>query len=213
MPEKDQYPFDVAKPIAERLADLLRPATEGIAIAGSIRRCRLDIGDVELLYLPRWGEQPKDQRQPSLFGDVELVDAIDSVLEILIEKGALEKRRRGDGGVLGYGELNKYLRESHAGMPVDVFRTTPANWGMAYMVRTGPAIWNETMMRRLRVMGLKGHAYGGVERNGETVECPDELRVFDLLNFPYVAPERRDDPDVIKELGGLAARRMAKKGG
>ncbi|MBU2597552.1 MAG: hypothetical protein KJ757_08345 [Planctomycetes bacterium] len=43
-----------AKAIAEELKSLLEPACERITIAGSIRRQKPDVGDIELLCIPKY---------------------------------------------------------------------------------------------------------------------------------------------------------------
>mgnify|MGYP001591582574 CR=1 FL=1 len=59
-------------------------------------------------------------------------------------------------------------------------------------MRTGPKELNIRAMSRFRSLGLQGHAYGGVTgRDGEALPCPTEKVVFRLLQWPYVAPEKR----------------------
>ncbi len=57
------------------------------------------------------------------------------------------------------------------------------------VVRTGPAAFNIRMMSRFRSLGMRGHAYGGVTgQAGETILCPTEAQVFELLGWPYLDP-------------------------
>ena len=46
-------------------------------------------------------------------------------------------------------------------------------------------------MRRFQQLGMNGHAYGGVTRGGEELQCPTEESVFELLEWEYLAPWKR----------------------
>ncbi|MDP2952269.1 MAG: hypothetical protein Q8O76_02995, partial [Chloroflexota bacterium] len=77
------------------------------------------------------------------------------------------------------------------GIGVDLFSTTEQHWGMALLVRTGPADFCKRVMGTFKANGLKAHAYGGVEVEGVEVPCPTEEEVFRLLGWPYIPPEKR----------------------
>lgn len=190
--EKQRWPAELAETVASWLIGRLEKSAERIVVAGSLRRELDQVGDIEILYVPRWGEERS--RKADLFGgpNFEKVDLVDRTLLDLIAGGALEKRRRKDGALAGYGELNKYVVSTGTGVPVDVFRTTTENWGMSLVVRTGPASWNKAMMSRFQSLGLGGHV-DGVTRGGVELPCPGEEAVFRLLELPYVPPHQRED--------------------
>jgi len=161
-----------AKAIAEELISLLSPCCNRIAIAGSIRRQKPDVGDIELLLIPRG-------------------DCLDNVLKDLMGKEILAMRLNKRGSRT-YGPQNKLMVHLPSGIGVDIFSTSEENWGMALFVRTGPKEWNIKAMSRFRQLGMQGHAYGGVTlRNGLPFECPTEVLVFNLLGWPYTPPEKR----------------------
>lgn len=184
---KQRFTLAAVELVADWLVSTLTPYSERIDIAGSIRRRRPDPADVEILYVPRWGEEPK----ADLFGGPQRVDLVDRTLLDLIAGGALEKRRRADGKLAGYGELNKYVVSTATEVPIDVFRTSMEGWGMSLVVRTGPASWNIAMMSRFQRLGLGGHV-DGVTRDGVALPCHDEEAVFALLDVPYVPPHQRE---------------------
>lgn len=167
---------------------LLATYCERLTIAGSIRRRKLDCGDIELLAVPRlslgmdlWGKD---------INSMEGVSLLDHRVLQLIKMGVLDyrldaKRHR------SFGPLNKYLVHVASGIPVDLFSTTVSNFGMALVVRTGPAAFNIKMMATFRRMGMLGHAYGGVSKDGREIPCPNEVDVFNLLGWPYIPPEKR----------------------
>lgn len=180
MTTKTRYPLGQAEAVGQELVAALGPSCERIEIAGSIRRRRPDVGDVELLCISRVGETV------ALGSNVYLEGEIDD----LIARNVLEKRLN-KAGRPTYGRWNKLLVHVATGIPVDVFSTTEDNWGMALVVRTGPADWNVRMMTRFRKLGMRGHAYGGVTVNKTEVSCRTEREVFWLLKWPYLVPEQR----------------------
>ena len=147
-----------------------------------MRRNRALVGDVELLVIS------KEAPNTSLWLERPHLDA--RILELIGER--VLNYRLNKKGARTFGPLNKLLVHIHSGVPVDLFSTTPENWGMALVVRTGPKDFNIRMMSRFKALGLKGHAYGGVEDSaGHQHDCPTEEEVFRLLQWPYVAPEKR----------------------
>jgi DNA polymerase/3'-5' exonuclease PolX len=164
--------LEKAKTYALALAALLRPACDQVVIAGSIRRQKPDVGDIELLVIPK-GE------------------LLDSCIDSLICEGILAYRLN-KRGIRTYGPKNKLMVHCPTRMAVDIFTTTPENWGMALFVRTGSKEWNIKAMSRFRQLGMQGHAYGGVTlSNGNIVCCPAEIDVFNLLGWAYIPPEKR----------------------
>ena len=47
-----------ADALAQRIVDSMRPYSERIEIAGSIRRRKVDPKDIEIVVIPRWSERP-----------------------------------------------------------------------------------------------------------------------------------------------------------
>ena len=50
---KTKRPYSQVLPIAESLVEKLRPACERIEIAGSLRREKAMVGDIEIVAVPR----------------------------------------------------------------------------------------------------------------------------------------------------------------
>lgn len=174
--EKPKYPCSQAQRVAAELIEMLDAGCERISVAGSIRREVPMVSDIELLIIPSAAETPLGRL---LLGEK---------LEDLNNRGILRLRPNIRGAVT-YGALNKLLLHVPSGIPVDIFTTSRENWGMALFVRTGPRDWNIRAMTRLRALGLKGHAYGGIEmEDGTQVSCPDESTVFYYLQWEAVNP-------------------------
>lgn len=60
MSDKQRWPLKEALIIAETLANVLELRCERILIAGSIRRRKPEVGDIELLYIPRFEDRAID---------------------------------------------------------------------------------------------------------------------------------------------------------
>lgn len=175
---KDAWPREQALAVAEELRELLGPACGRLEIAGSLRRGRDTVGDVELLAIPKMS----DGDAPYSLLDPELADFLD--------RGVLDYRLDSRGRKT-FGKFNKFLVHRHSGVPVDLFITGEENWGMALLVRTGPKEWNVRVMSRFMALGMRGHAYGGVTRGKQEYPCPEEADVFKLLRWAFVPPEKR----------------------
>ena len=173
-----KWPLDYATKIAEELKTMLEPTCERIQIAGSIRRKKPFVGDIELLCIPK----------VDAFGSAHLIDC--SLAELCAQDVlALRLNKRGQHT---YGPKNKLLVHPASGINVDLFTADAQNWGMALMVRTGPKECNIMMMTRFRSLGMQGHAYGGVTNaQGREIDCPNEETVYWLLGWGWVPPEER----------------------
>ena len=184
MTAKSRHPLDLAEVTAAVLVKLLAPACERIEVAGSVRRGRLDVGDIELLAVPSPGQR-------DLFGrPVAKESLLDQRCLELVQGGHLDYRPNRLGHRT-FGPLNKLMVHCATGIPVDILSATPENWGMALLVRTGPAEFNKKVMARFLSLGMEGHAYGGVTKDGKAFACPTEEDVFDLLGWEYQWPESR----------------------
>ena len=176
-----------AKAVADDLLRLLAPHCERIAVAGSIRRKKPHVKDIELLCAS------KVTSTADLFGRaVTNWYSLNKKLDALVADGTVLEKRAVKSGRYSYGEQNKLLVHVPSGVPVDVFSSSIKNWGMSLVVRTGPKEFNVRMMSRFRELGMRGHAYGGVtDQKGNEIECPDEETIFRLLGWPWMRPERR----------------------
>ena len=180
-PVKVRWPLADALSIAGDIRRLLVPACERIEIAGSIRRQRPDVGDIELLCITK----------PST-----LAPFYDDALDELIRGNDWGREtfspRPSVVGVTAYGKQNKLMLHLPTGIHVDIFSTESRYWGMALFVRTGPKDWNIKAMSRFKQLHMAGHAYGGItSASGQEIDCPDEETVFRNLGWRYVPPKER----------------------
>lgn len=167
-------------------ADLLAYC-ERIEIAGSVRRRRPLVKDVELVSIPK-------TYRTNLLGEPVSDSLTDHLAAAVHDSASPWRRRPNKDGTTTFGPLNKLL--TYQGFPVDVFTTDARHWGMTMFVRTGPAEWNIRAMQAFRALGLEGHAYGGVtwqDHSGEgwEIDCSAEETVFGALRWSYVRPADR----------------------
>lgn len=146
-PDKPRYPREAALQVARELCRALKPVTERLIVAGSLRRRATTVGDVEILYIPR-----TEPRQIDLLthGPASLAD---DVLYQLLADGTITRRLNKNGSAT-WGAANKLAVHTHSGIPVDLFETTEDAWWNYLVCRTGPAL----MMRMIRMRQALEHA-------------------------------------------------------
>lgn len=186
MSKDTAWPYSQAWETANELKDLLSPACELIVIAGSLRRKKQTVHDIEILAAPKVDDT-----------GVFHIDKLDEAIMDLMARGVLDYRLNVKGSSV-YGAKNKLLVHLPTGIPVDVFSADIRNFGVSLVVRTGSAEFNIKLMARLKALGKAGHAYpkeghGGVTReDGTEVECPHEDIVFREAGWDFIEPEKRE---------------------
>jgi DNA polymerase/3'-5' exonuclease PolX len=164
--------LDQATAFAERVKAQLAPHCERIEIAGSIRRRKADVGDIEIVCIPK-----------------STVAGHRSVQWVLAVIGA-GRPMKGDPRKAKYVQF-----ETRAGdgpiINVDVFTATAENWGLIYAIRTGSADY----AHRVLACGWVRNGYHSVDgmltREGVAVAVPEESDLFMLAGAEWVEPEER----------------------
>ena len=185
MSDKQKYPRADAIAAAKQLCNCLKPVTERLVVAGSLRRGKAEVGDVEVLYVPKF-----ETVQDGLF-DTKDIDATEAPIIDLLRIEALSKRPNINGHFT-WGPQNK-LAIHHTGIPVDLFATTIENWWVALVIRTGSKETNLKLTTGAQKLGRKLNAYGcGVtEADGTIIRATSEQHVFELCGVPYLEPHQR----------------------
>ena len=180
----------VAQKIAAEVLDHVRPAMVRVEVAGSVRRQKPVVGDVELV-----GIQSCQEKLVKLLGEV----------------GQLIKP--GVPGVIPWSpKANaKYIRCRLAeGVILDVFLGTPENWGGLFMMRTGSGAGPDGnpfegfvpgLFSRWKKLSKGGRMTGAMPTmpTGEQLWVPEEQDFFDLLDMDFVPPVERTTKGVIKQ--------------
>ena len=165
-----------ASTIAEEIMGLLDGSCDRKEIAGSIRRRKPDVGDIEILCIPRFEGG---------------ADSLDRRVQGLMFQGVLALRLNRLGRKV-YGPKNKLMVHVPSGIGVDIFSTTEECWPVSLVVRTGGKQTNIRISMAAQERGYQFHAYGSgfSTANGEIV-CHSEQEVFEAVGLPYQAPEER----------------------
>lgn len=166
---KKRWPYAEALKIASAVVEELRPHCEKIEIAGSIRRKKPEVGDIEIVAIPKpYSSAPYEN------GIATVVNKWQKV------KGNLE-----------YGKTKYTQRILPSGIKLDLFFATKENWGSIFAIRTGSAEYSHKVLARGWVRhGFKSEG-GYLFRYGKKYEVPEEEALFKLAGVPFVEPERR----------------------
>jgi len=183
----DRWPRAAALAVAKELCDALAPACDRLVVAGSLRRRKATVGDVEILYVSKREERPVD-----LFTTAP-ASLADDVIDDLLRAGVLAKRLSKT-GVPAWGPLNKLAIHTASGIPVDLFAATPESWWNYLVCRTGGAESNRRIASLAQRQGLRWNPYGvGFARlaDGEIVAVGSEQAVFEAVGLRYEEPWER----------------------
>lgn len=188
---KVRIPLAEAEVLAAEVLELVQPWTERAEIAGSIRRRQADVGDIEIVCVPKIGVL-----QGALFGwgEGEVTNLLhERVTDWLVTDTPLTERRDKNGRVaLG----DRYLRLCWRGFGFDLFCVLPpAQWGAIFTIRTGPAAYSHRLVTSTRQEGLMPpwlkQKDGALWHGDELVPTPEEADFFRALNLEFVPPEER----------------------
>ena len=186
MSDKPKIARSIAIPVAEEIITLLSPCCERIAIAGSLRRGNAEVGDIEILYVPRMSERPD-----GLF-DKKIVSVAEEVINLHLDNGYFSKRQN-KAGSFTWGESNKLAIHTRSGIPVDLFSTTQPRWWVSLVIRTGSKDMNLALTMGAIAKNAHLNAYGvGVTwSDGSVTEATSEEHVFELCGVKYREPKDR----------------------
>jgi len=163
-----RIPYARAKEIADAIVKQLEPHCDQIAIAGSVRRKKQTVGDIEIVAIPK----PYD------------VGLFASGIATVVERWPKVK-----------GELPcKYTQRllPYNQVKLDLFFATPDNWGLIYAIRTGSASFSHHVLAKGWVKaGYKSHE--GMLYMG-TIPKPvrTEEELFAMCGLAFIQPEDRE---------------------
>ncbi len=156
----------VAWPLAHSMLDALRqvPGVVQVAPAGSLRRVRETVGDLDLLVAAT-------DAKPVMTCFREL----DQVAEVLLS-----------------GPTKTSIR-TREGLQVDLRVLEPARWGTALQYFTGSQAHNIHLRGLALDRGLSLSEYGLKREDGSEILCATEEEVYAALGLPLIPPELRED--------------------
>lgn len=191
LPAKQRFPLALAVRVGEELIGALAPGCDQIILAGSVRRRKPYVGDIEIVYVPKIVERVDPN---NMFGTI-TVDVVDDYIAALERVGAIT-RRLNKNGQQTFGPKNKLMRHVASGIPVDLFATSAASWWNYLVCRTGPSASNIEIAAAAKARGWRWTPYAAgfavAAGLGErTIAVHNERQVFELVGLPYREPWER----------------------
>jgi len=156
-----------AQQIAERIKSELAPHCERIGIAGSIRRKKPEVKDIEIVCIPK-------PYETGLFasGIAKVVDQWQKV------KGELPCKY-----------TQRILPD---GIKLDLFFAEPENWGLIYAIRTGSAEYSHKVLAagwvKAGYQSRDGYLWHGCEK----YNCREEVDLYNRIGLTWIDPEFRN---------------------
>lgn len=192
-------PYAIALKVADSVIDYLGPGCAQIAIAGSLRRRKPEVRDIEVVVEPRFVMRGADD----LWASEREADLLEERVAEALNRGTFELREvethRADGSI-EYVTKNgpAYKALAVAGIPLDLFVVrSPATWGVIFGLRTGPGDWNTKLVTECkgigrRVEGGQVLAWRSASSSWEPVPTPTERDFFAAIGQPWLEPPLRD---------------------
>ncbi len=157
----------IALPVVRQIIALLRqncPSLDKIEVAGSARRWKPTVGDLDLLATATDSQEVLD-----CFVQLPMVGTIDS---------------RGE---------NKATVRLHNGLQVDLYVLEPKYYPSLLQHFTGSKAHNIKLRDRAIRMGYRLNEYGLHHANGEPVPITSEEDIYRTLGLRWMPPEMRED--------------------
>jgi DNA polymerase/3'-5' exonuclease PolX len=182
--------------IANEIIEYLRPACERIEPAGSVRRKKPDVGDIEIVAKPKFQPHKIDSITKSGKAKLKAHDELTERVNEAIREGRLKHGEPNEEGMKPhFGPKYKRLAYPDPYVQVDLFCVTPpAEWGVIYTIRTGSANYTKWLMTRALQKGMKvedGRLWDMSMRPRRLLPCPEERDFFKWLRVPWLEPEQR----------------------
>lgn len=165
-----KYRYDQAFAVATAVMEELRPHCLRIEIAGSIRRKKALVGDIEIVAIPK----------PYTTGVSE------SGIALVVNKWVKVK------GEMEFGKTKYTQRTLPAGIALDLFIADETNWGLIFAMRTGSADFSHKVLASGWVSrGFKSIG-GYMTRDGEKLEVKEEVDLFRIAGVLFKESSERN---------------------
>jgi DNA polymerase/3'-5' exonuclease PolX len=178
MSDTKKRPLYQMRAVAHGLIERLAPACQRIEVAGSIRRQKPEIGDIEIVAIPKF--------YPDLLGEPTTISELDALLATwpikLVKNGPKYKQFI-------------FTGTSGEQYTIDLFLPSLETWGAIYLIRTGSADFTARMVTRQEKGGLMPDDLsvngGRVWCNGAALATPEESDLFTLWGLDFIEPQDR----------------------
>ncbi len=173
-------PLATAERIGAKIAGELTPFCDQIQVAGSIRRRRPTVNDIDLVVLPKPG-RAEAVRERCMRNAIRVQTEGEMTLVVY-----LRYPPAGPDGL----QLDVWIATPAV---ADLFGGTPTNFGTLLLCRTGSREHNIRLVVRAEKMGYRWNPYHGVyDGHGRCLARATEEDVFKVLGLDFVRPEDRE---------------------
>ena len=164
--EGETMRLEEATTIAEKVKRILSPYCQKIETAGSIRRGKPVVHDIDMVLI----EKPELR--------LVLSSVIASIGRITLNGDKIKS--------LWYGD-------NLPGISIDIYLATPATWATLLLIRTGSKDSNIRLATLAKGKGwhLKANGDGLFNESGERIAGETEESIYRALGVPYQEPEDR----------------------
>lgn len=186
MSQGELFDYAQARNIAVCIKQVLEPACHEIEIAGSVRRGKDQVHDIDLVLWPVCEEVALPQLDffhPNLRTlPIRLYTLLEQVYGVVVKRDEYH--------------LRIVFQARHAGViPVDLYLAQPdgCNFAALLQMRTGSEAFNISLATRAQRMGLNYHAgYGIFDSDNRRMDDGTEDGVFRCLGLPEIAVNHRE---------------------
>lgn len=184
--QKIKFPRDEALKVAQEIYDLLKPSCARCKVAGSLRRRKPFVGDIEIIFIGTPGTRKVDllTTEPYSLGH--------QGIDALLAKGIIAKRSNSK-GQFAWGDKNRLAVHVASGIPIDFFATTEPAFFNYLVCRTGGSQNNQLIAEAYQRLQLRWNPYGigYSDRYGREYPNTTEEDVYHNCKLAYLPPDRR----------------------
>lgn len=169
-----------AQACGAKLIEWLTPLCERVEIAGSVRRGRVVVSDLDLVIIP------KRPVVKNLLGEAD-GSVNDTAVEILA------RANRDGWRVLSCGEeIISIETAKPPRVQVDFFFATPASWASVLLCRTGSKEHNVWLCSAAIKRGLHWKPNVGLMLGTEVLRAESEREIYERLGLSFIEPAARE---------------------
>ena len=183
------------EPLAFKILCTIEDFCVKAQIAGSIRRCRPLINDIDIVVQTEDPSSVKPERlrysQPRVGDTVSNRHHwLDVIKEVRREFDASTEKQ---GDALATLHVPFASKQGQGYVQVDLYKATEATWGILLLVRTGSADHNIYLCNLALAKGLRlQYSQGLVDKDGKVIAGKTEEEVFAALGLPFIIPQDRE---------------------
>jgi len=161
---KSRIPLSMALKVVREVIKPLSSVSESISPAGSLRRMKETIGDIDILAT---------------------AEKLDDIINTFVRQPYVKD-------IIAKGDTKASVRTSYEDLQVDLRVVEKDSWGAALLYFTGSKAHNIKLRGIAKERGLKISEYG-VFKGTKRIAGRTEQEVYKTLGIPWIPPEIRED--------------------